>query len=47
MFAIGSAFGGTVVFTVGAIAGLLYGVVEMLLLGDCGRLYRWTKSNPT
>jgi hypothetical protein len=47
LFAIGSVFGGTVAFTIGAIAGLLYGVVEMLLLGACGRLYRWTTSNPT
>jgi low affinity Fe/Cu permease len=47
VFAIGSVFGGTVAFTIGAIAGLLYGVVEVLLLGACGRLYRWATSNPT
>ncbi|PYR22602.1 MAG: hypothetical protein DMF98_19945 [Acidobacteria bacterium] len=47
VFAIGSVFGGTVAFTIGAIAGLLYGMVELFVRGVCRRLYLWTTSNPT
>ena len=47
VFAIGSVFGGTVAFTIGAIAGLFYGVVELFVRGVCSRLYLWTTSNPT
>jgi hypothetical protein len=44
--AIGSVFGGTVAFRIGAIAGLFYGVVELFVRGVCSRLYLWTTSNP-
>src|SRR5439155_19352265 len=37
----GSVFGGMLAFTIGAIAGLVYGVFEVLMRAVCRRLYEW------
>jgi hypothetical protein len=47
VFAIGSVIGGTVAFTIGAIVGLFYGMIELFVSRVCSRLYRWTTPGPT
>jgi hypothetical protein len=45
VFVIGSILGGTLAFTIGAVAGLLYAGFEVLIRGVCDRLNRWTASS--
>ena len=37
----------TVAFTIGAIVGLFYGMIELFVSRVCSRLYRWTTPGPT